>query len=106
MTYTAKKVVLITEKGLTERIATIIEACGATGYTLTRAGGKGSRDVRTMDQAMVADGFANIKIEVIVSDLEHAEQIAQTVADQYFNNYSGITYIEDVEILRPHKFQV
>ena len=105
MTYQAKKVVIITEQVIRDKVAAIIEACEATGYTITKAGGKGSRGVRNnIDRAVVADDMANIKIEVIVPDIDHAEKIAETVAGQYFDNYSGITYIEDVAILRPHKF--
>ena len=33
-----------------------------------------------------------------------AEEIAVDVAERFFQNYSGITYLEDVEILRSHKF--
>ena len=41
---------------------------------------------------------------MICGDAETAERIAGKVAETYFENYSGITYLEDVEILRPHKF--
>jgi hypothetical protein len=39
-----------------------------------------------------------------LGNAEAAEGIAEKVATTYFNNYSGITYLQDVEILRPHKF--
>jgi len=41
---------------------------------------------------------------VITASREMADEIADKVAAQYFNNYSGITYLEEVEILRVHKF--
>lgn len=106
MTHQAKKVVIITEQVIRDKVAKIIEECEATGYTITKTGGKGSRGVRNIDRAAIADDMANIKMEVIVSDQEHAEMIARRVVDTYFTNYSGITYIEDVEIIRPDKFQV
>ena len=56
-----------------------------------------------LDSLMV-DAFANVKIEVITASREMAEQIAEKVAAQYFENYSGVTYLEEVEILRVHKF--
>jgi len=31
-------------------------------------------------------------------------RIADEVAATFFNDYSGITYFEEVEILRPEKF--
>jgi len=104
MTYRAKKIVIITEKLIATGVAKIIEECGGTGYTMVTAGGKGSRGIRsTNDRASVVDAFANVKIEVITTP-ETAEKIADAVAARYFENYSGITYLESVEILRPGKF--
>ncbi len=101
----AQKVVIITEKIISKGICQIIEICGATGYTIVDAGGKGSRNIRsTSDRASVVSDFANVKIEVIVKDRTMAEAIMDRVAGKYFQNYSGITYLEDVEILRPAKF--
>lgn len=102
MQHKAKKLVIITEKTITDGVADIIEQCGATGYTITPASGKGSRGVRSSHH--VHDATANVKFEVIVSRPELADDIAAQVSERYFNNYSGITYAEDVEILRPQKF--
>ena len=103
----AKKIVIITEKMISRGVRNIIEECGATGYTIVTAGGKGSRNVRsTSDRASVIDDFANVKLEVIVNDQNMAQKIVDAVADKYFENYPGITYVEDVEILRPDKFKV
>jgi len=100
----AKKLVIITEKVIEEGVIEIIETCGASGYTITPAEGKGSRGIRDSERVS-SDATANIKIEVIVSDTEGADTIANKVAKKYFQNYSGITYALDVEILRPQKFQ-
>ncbi|HBM83692.1 MAG: hypothetical protein NXH81_05380 [Halieaceae bacterium] len=104
MTYKAAKVVIITEKVILEQVAEVIEAHGATGYTVFAAGGKGSRGVRPTGRAAVVDGFSNVQIEVITATHITAEEIAVDVAERFFQNYSGITYLEDVEILRSHKF--
>ena len=102
----AKKVIIITEKMISKGVFEILEACGATGYTVMDVGGKGSRNVRsTSDRASVIDNFSNVKIEVIVNDKSMAEKIMEQVANKYFSNYPGITYVEDVEILRPNKFE-
>ena len=102
----AKKVVIITEKVIAKGVCEILEDSGATGYTIAAAGGKGSRNIRsTSDRASVVEDFANIKIEVIVNDQNTAQVIMDKVAEKFFQNYSGITYIENVEILRPQKFQ-
>lgn len=104
MTHKATKVVIITEKLILEQVAAVIEAMGASGYTVVAAGGKGSRGVRSASRAAVVDEFSNIKIEAITADHETAERIAEAVAERFFGDYSGITYLEEVLILRPHKF--
>jgi nitrogen regulatory protein PII len=102
----AEKVVIITEKMILKGVCDIIEACGATGYTTMLAGGKGSRNVRsTSELASVIDDFTNVKVEVIVNDKAMAQNIMDKVASKYFENYPGITYVENIEILRPKKFQ-
>lgn len=101
----AEKVIIVTEKMIAEGVCNIIEKCGATGYTIVAAGGKGSRGIRaTSESATVIDDFSNVKIEVIVNDKAMAEAIMDEVTETYFENYSGITYMEYVEILRPRKF--
>ncbi len=103
--HTAEKLVVITEKFISKNVCDIIEACGATGYTVVAAGGKGSRDVRaTTERASVIDDFSNVKIEVIVNDKAMAEEIMERVVNEYFDDYPGITYLEFVEVLRPAKF--
>jgi nitrogen regulatory protein PII len=103
--HVAEKVVIITEKVIAKGVCEIIEACGATGYTLLEAGGKGSRNMRsTTQRASMAEDFANIQIEVIVNGADMAEAIMDQVRAKYFKNYSGITYLEDIRILRPEKF--
>lgn len=104
MDHKAKKIVIITEKLIADGVTAIIEECGATGYTVVAAGGKGSRGVRSPDRNSLTDAYANVKIEVITTE-KLANEIAQKVAAKYFENYSGITYLEDVEILRPQKFE-
>ncbi len=104
MTYEATKVIIVTEKLILDRVAKIIESAGASGYTVIPGGGKGSRGVRTSGPAAVIDDFSNVKIEVITMSREAAENIANEVAEKFFHDFSGITYLETVEILRPHKF--
>jgi nitrogen regulatory protein PII len=100
MTHKASKVVIITEKLILDRVARVIENCGGKGYTVVAAGGKGSRGVRSA----VVDELSNVKIEVITARRETANRIADEVAGTFFGDYSGITYFEEVEILRPERF--
>ncbi len=101
----AIKVVVITEIIISEQVCHTIESCGATGYTVVAAGGKGDRNVRTIsDRASVVEEFRNIKIECIVKTHDTAQLILESVAEKWFRNYSGIAYLEEVEILRSDKF--
>ncbi len=104
MAHRAKKIVIITEKLILPGVAQIIERCGGTGYTVVAAGGKGRRNLRPADRLGIVDEFTNVKVEVITSSEAVANRIADEVAAQYFADYSGITYMEDVEVLRPRKF--
>ncbi|MGR3433806.1 MAG: DUF3240 family protein [Shimia sp.] len=102
----AMKVVIITEQGILEKVAAILIEQGATGYTHVHAGGQGSRGKRNIDRASVSGVQRNVKIETVVADRAMAEAIIEAVASRYFGDYSGIAYVEPVEILRPHKFRV
>jgi len=102
--YKASKVVIITEKIILPKVTKLIEEAGGRGYTVTLAGGKGSRGVRSTSRANVIDEFSNVKIEVITAGVEAANRIADEVAERFFDNYSGITYLEEVQVLRPHRF--
>jgi hypothetical protein len=104
MTQKASKLVIITEKLLLKQIIKIIDEAGATGYTLIAAGGKGSRNVRSSGQPSVGDSFSNIKIEVLTANRDMALKISDEVAAQFFEDYSGITYICDAEVLHAHRF--
>jgi len=104
MVHKAKKVVIITEKIIQEQVAELVDSCGASGYTVSSTGGKGDRGIRSAERGGVNDSYANVKFEIITASEETATTIATEVADKFFNNYSGITYLENVEIVRPQKF--
>lgn len=100
----AKKLVIITEKILFKKIAQIIEASGATGYTVLETGGKGSRNVRSSGQPNVSDTQGNIKFEVLTADRDMAEKIADQIGVNFFLDYAGLIYICDAEVLYGHSF--
>ncbi|MEL6818761.1 MAG: DUF3240 family protein [Pseudomonadota bacterium] len=105
--HAATKIVIITERSILEGVAELLEEHGATGYTYTSAGGKGSRGKRRIDRVpQIAGVLENVKIEVIVPEHEVAERITEAVVETYFDDYSGITYVVPVEILRPGKFKI
>jgi len=100
----AKKLVIVTEKILLKKIAKIVDEAGATGYTVVETGGKGSRNVRSSGQPIVSDTESNIKFEVLTENRDMAENIANYVAVKFFNDYAGIAYICDAEVLYGHSF--
>lgn len=102
MAQKASKLVIVTEKVLQKKVTHIIDEAGATGYTVVSAGGKGSRNVRSSGQPNVSDTNTNIKIEVLTVNREMAVKIADEIAAQFFNDYSGISYICDAEVLHAH----
>lgn len=104
MSQQASKLVIITEKLLLKKIVKIINEAGATGYTVLSVGGQGSRNVRSTGQPTVGDSFSNIKFEVLTPTREMALKISDEVAEQFFEDYSGITYLCDAEVLHAHKF--
>ncbi|MEM9536282.1 MAG: hypothetical protein AAGA40_11495 [Cyanobacteria bacterium P01_E01_bin.45] len=105
MSKKASKLVIVTEKLLLNKIAKIVEECGATGYTIVESGGRGSRNVRSSGQPAVSDTYSNIKFEVLTPNRDMAVKISDEVAAQFFDDYSGIAYICDaVEILHAHQF--
>ncbi|WP_143438273.1 P-II family nitrogen regulator, partial [Hydrocoleum sp. CS-953] len=99
------KLVIITEKLLQKKIAKIIDAAGATGYTVVEVGGKGSRNVRSSGKPAVGDNYSNIKFEVLTPNRDMAVKISDEVASQFFDDYSGIAYLCNVmEVLHAHTF--
>jgi len=102
MTQRATKLVIITENVLLSKVTKIIRAAGATGYTVMAAGGVGSRNTPSPGQPSVSDTYSNIKIEVITASEDVARTIAKQVADKYFDNFSGIIHLGEVEVLYAH----
>lgn len=104
MTKQASMLVIVTEKLLLKKIAKIIDQAGATGYTVMETGGKGSRNVRSSGQPTVGDTYSNIKFEVLTANRDIALKISDEVAAQFFEDYSGIAYLCDAEVLHAHQF--
>ena len=104
MTKQASKLVIVTEKLLLKKIAKIIDEVGASGYTVVEAGGKGSRNLRSSGKPTVSDTYSNIKFEVLTPNRDMALKISDEVAAQFFDDYSGIAYLCDVEVIHAHRF--
>jgi nitrogen regulatory protein P-II 2 len=94
-----KRVTIVTEAILTERMTADLLRLGASGYTITEAEGRGSRGVRASDW----EG-KNSKIEVVVRP-EVADKIITFIADHYFPNFAVIAWMHDVEVVRGDKYE-
>ena len=92
------KVTIIAESLLEKEIVALTKRHGATGYTLTKVEGKGSRGVRASDW----EG-RNIRLEVIVEE-KAADAILDDLSRSYFEDYAVIAWLTRVEVLRGTKF--
>lgn len=92
------KVTIVTESLLKEEVLQLIRKHGATGFTLTKVEGEGSRGVRASDW----EG-RNIKIETIVLP-STADAIVENLSDVYFEDYAVIAWLSEVSVMRGSKF--
>jgi nitrogen regulatory protein P-II 2 len=93
-----KRVTLVAEALIAVKLQDEIMRLGASGFTTTKAEGRGSRGVR----ASQWEG-RNAKIETIVT-AETADKILQHLAANYFENFAVIAYCHDVQVVRGDKF--
>lgn len=94
-----KLVTIIILDSLEEDVIQDLKSLGIKGYTTSPAQGEGLSHVR--DSAWEG---TNRKIETIVRE-ETALKIMQLMAEKYFEKYSAIAYLSDVEVLRKERFQ-
>lgn len=100
-THIRKKVEIIVERAQMRRVLELVEALGATGYTvLPTMAGKGHHGLRAGDG--VAQVFDSVMIIAITT-----EPIARAVLNQVtaaMADYIGIVAVSDVEVARPEHF--
>lgn len=73
----------------------------ATGYTIASVGEKGSREVRSTSPGTIVVGdFPKVTIEAIVKDDAMATNRVQSVVKKFVDDYFGITFVGEVEILK------
>jgi hypothetical protein len=94
-----KLLTIVSEAVLEDTLVRDIEALGARGYTITDARGKGSRGRRDATWAP----HANIRVEVLC-DAAMAPAICTALRERYYDNYSMVMYVGDVDVLRSEKF--
>lgn len=96
---TMKRVTIVAEAVIADRIQEDILRLGATGYTTTKAEGRGSRGVRASEW----EG-RNEKIETIVSPAV-ADKILRHLSDHYFEHYAVIAHAHSVDVVRGAKYR-
>jgi nitrogen regulatory protein PII len=98
---TEKKVVLtvVTESVIENLLLADLDGLGVRGYTVTDARGRGSRGVRDANW----DEAANIRVEIVCSRTL-AEKVLAHLSERYYRNYAMISFLHEVEVLRPEKF--
>jgi nitrogen regulatory protein PII len=97
-TTTLKLVTIVTERILEDRLLRKITELGAKGYTLTQATGKGSRGVRASEW----EG-PDTRIETLVSE-KVADAILEHIAENFFEHYAVIVYVQNAEVVRGQKY--
>ncbi len=93
-----KRITVIAEALIADKIIEDFLRLGASGYTTTAVEGKGSRGVRASEW----EG-RNVKIETLVNATV-AENILQCMANVYFKNYAVIAFEDEVEVIRGEKY--
>lgn len=90
---------IYTEAALESHLIKDMEQHGVSGYTITNARGKGTRGLRSGSW----DQNSNIRLEIICNS-QLAHDLARYLQDSYYDNYAMVTFISDIEVLRPEKF--
>lgn len=93
-----KKVTIIAEAVLEDRLLRDVRQLGARGYTLAEVRGEGSRGVRASEW----EG-KNLQIDVLVS-AEVADRILERLAEHYFPVFAVVAYVSDVEVVRGDRY--
>jgi nitrogen regulatory protein PII len=93
-----RKVTIVAEALLEERLLRDVRERGARGFTVAQVRGEGSRGVRASEW----EGH-NVRIETLVSP-EAADAILARVAEFYFPKFAVVAWVEDVEVVRGDKY--
>ena len=97
--YNVKLLTITCEILAQTNIIDILQKHGVSGYTFYEVGGNGSKGIR-------GQGFQsekNIKIEVILQEKKLSD-VLEEIARTLFSDYTIITYVSDVGVVRIEKF--
>lgn len=91
-------VTIVAEPVLEDRITGEVMGMGATGFTVTKVRGKGTRGIRTGD--IPGQG---IRIETLVAP-KVAEAILDHAAEAWFPHYAVVVWAMPVRVVRGDKY--
>ncbi len=94
-----KLVTIITEANLHNILVKDMKKLNFAGYTISEATGEGDRGVRQGDW----EQNRNIRVEVVCEETK-AHRLIEHLTETYFQDYAMITFLSDVEVIRPDKF--
>jgi nitrogen regulatory protein PII len=97
-TVALKLLTVVAEQVLAERLCRAIMTNGVTGYTVSSAKGRGSRDKRSTNR-----GGDNVRIEVVATEAA-AERLMHMLVHEWFPHYAVIAWISTVEVVRGEKY--
>ena len=103
--YKIKKLTVITEAAILDNVLELATELGADSYTIDRVSGKGEKGVRFGMDSDISGMLTNVRIEIITRE-ELAKKIALEVEANFFQNYAGIVYLQDVEVIQARKFNI
>jgi PII-like signaling protein len=99
--YKKKKIEIIVDSSCAPQLLKICERIGAKGYSvIPNISGKGHRGVR--GDSDIFDIFRNVMIVVIAT-----EPVVMRIIEEsqvLLENYAGIVYVSDVEVVRDEHF--
>lgn len=94
-----KLVTIITESNLQNSLVKDLKKMNFAGYTISDATGEGDRGVRQGDW----EQNRNIRIEVVCEESK-AHTLVEHLTATYFRDYAMITFLSNVDVIRPDKF--
>lgn len=89
---------IVTESVLESRLTRDLASCGAHGWTITDARGRGPRNRRASE----LEG-GNIRLETLVSP-QVASAIMEVLARAYFSSYAVTAWTTPATVARPERY--
>lgn len=98
MNATLTLLTIVGEALFKDELIHLLRRHGATGYTLSRVEGEGSRGIRAEDW----EG-RNVKIECLLAK-ETAGLVMEELAKSFFEDHAVVAWSSEVQVLRGEKF--